>query len=150
MTWHWGVPVHNADRPNLYSGNAPEGTGSVGIQSPQRGAYIGREISTAETGQQSFRGAVLVLSTCDWDVLATAVIRRGQAAHCSHLRSRVSVGIKAPKGNQHRQQSARDKERSRPSGTMFLTLPDHGTSIVARHRSPGLCKSTPLVDTALN
>ena len=55
----------------------------------------GRGISSAETSKQSSRGAVLVQNTCDWDTLATAVVRRSQTAHCSHLRSRVSVGLEA-------------------------------------------------------
>ena len=53
-----------------------------------------------ETCQQSLRGAVLVPSTCGWDTLAAAVVRRSQAAHCSHLRSRVSVGLEAQQSNQ--------------------------------------------------
>ena len=61
-----------------------------------------------ETCQQSLRGAVLVPSTCGWDTLAAAVVRRSQAVHCSHLRSRVSVGLEAPKSNQHRAQSGRE------------------------------------------
>ena len=62
-------------------------------------------ISKAETCQQSFRGAVLVQNAYGWDALAATVVRRSQTAHCSHLRSRVSVGLEAPKGNQRRQQS---------------------------------------------
>jgi hypothetical protein len=62
-------------------------------------------ISKAETCQQSFRGAVLVPNTYGWDTLAATVVRRSQTAHCSHLRSRVSVGLEAPKGNHEGQQS---------------------------------------------
>ena len=67
--------------------------------------------------KEGSRGAVLVPSTCGWDILAGAVVRRIQTSH-SHLRSRVSVGLEAPKGNQRGQQSGRG-ERSRPSATMF-------------------------------
>ena len=54
--------------------------------------------------KEGSRGAVLVPSTCGWDILAGAVVRRIQTAH-SHLRSRVSVGLEAPKGNQRGKQS---------------------------------------------
>ena len=92
-----------------------------------------------ETCKQSFRGAVLVPNTYGWDTLAATVVRRSQTAHCSHLRSRVSVGLEAPKGN-HERAAERGEERSRPSGAMFLTLPDQATSLLTRHRSPGLCQ----------
>jgi hypothetical protein len=58
-----------------------------------------------ETCQQSFRGAVLVPNTYGWDTLAATVVRRTQTAHRRHLRSRVSVGLEAPKGNHEGQQS---------------------------------------------
>ena len=58
-----------------------------------------------ETCKQSFRGAVLVPNTCGWNTLAATVVRRTQTAHRRHLRSRVSVGLEAPKSNQRRQQS---------------------------------------------
>ena len=73
---------------------------------PRESMHMARQfISKAETCQQSFRGAVLVPDTYGWDILAATVVRRSQAAHCSHLRSRVSVGLEAPKSNQRRQQS---------------------------------------------
>ena len=55
--------------------------------------------------KEGSRGAVLVPSTCGWDILAGAVVRRTQTAHRRHLRSRVSVGLEAPKGNHEGQQS---------------------------------------------
>ena len=65
---------------------------------PRESMHMARQfISKAETCQQSFRGAVLVPNTYGWDTLAATVVRRSQTAHCSHLRSRVSVGLEAPK-----------------------------------------------------
>ena len=58
-----------------------------------------------ETCKQSSRGVVLVQDTCGWHTLAATVVRRNQTAHYSHLRSRVSVGLEAPKGNHEGQQS---------------------------------------------
>ena len=66
----------------------------------------------AETCKQSSRGAVLVPSTYGWDNLAATVVRRSQAAHCSHLRSRVSVGLEAPKGNQRGSRAGRRAEQT--------------------------------------
>ena len=54
--------------------------------------------------KEGSRGAVLVSSTCGWDTLAASVDNRSQTAHCSHLRSRVSVGLEAPKSNHEGQQ----------------------------------------------
>ena len=73
---------------------------------PRESMHTARQfISKAETCKQSFRGAVLVPDTYGWDILAATVVRRSQTAHCSHLRSRVSVGLEAPKGNHEGQQS---------------------------------------------
>ena len=65
-----------------------------------------------ETCKQSLRGAVLMQSTCGWDIPAATVVRRSQTTHCSHLRSRVSVGIESPKRNQHRQQGGERAEQT--------------------------------------
>ena len=73
----------------------------------------------AETSKQSLRGAVLVRSTYGCGILAGAVVRRSQTAHCSHLKSRVSVGLEAPKGNQRREQSG-----ERAKQTFGSNVPD--------------------------
>ena len=75
---------------------------------PRERVHTARQfISKAETCKQSLSvaSAVLVQSTYVWDILAVVVVRRILTAHCSHLRSRVSVGLEARKGNQRRQQS---------------------------------------------
>ena len=95
-------------------------------------------ISKAETSKQSSRGAVLVLNTYCWDILAATVVRHSQAVHCSHLRSRVSVWLEAPKGNQRRQQSGERAEQT--FDNHVPDPPDHETSIVAQQWSYGLCQ----------
>ena len=73
---------------------------------------MGQFIPRAETCKQSFRGAVLIPDTYGWDIMAATVVRRSQAANCSHLRSHVSVGIEAPKGNQRGQQRGERAEQT--------------------------------------
>jgi hypothetical protein len=62
--------------------------------------------------KEGSRGAVLVPKTYGWDTLAATVVRRSQTAHCSHLRSRVSVGLEAPKGNQGGSRAGRRAEQT--------------------------------------
>jgi hypothetical protein len=44
-----------------------------------------------------------------FETLAVWLVDTAQAAHCSHLRSRVSVGLEAPQGKQRVQQSRRER-----------------------------------------
>ena len=83
---------------------------------------------------------MLVQDTCGWHTLAATVVKRSQTSHYSHLRSRVSVGLEAPKGNHEGHAAERGEERSRPSGAMLLTIPDQATSLLILHQSPGLCQ----------
>jgi len=53
-----------------------------------------------ETCKQSLRGAVLVQSTCGWDILAAVVMRRHQEAHSGHLGSPEPVLLWAHETNQ--------------------------------------------------
>ena len=86
---------------------------------------------------QGLRGAVLVQNTYDWDTLAATVVRRSQAAHCSHMQSPEVQCVCWARGA--KRQSApgaeREAKRSRPSAAMFLTVPDQGPSTLARQWS---------------
>ena len=79
---------------------------------------------------------MLVQSTYGWEILAGAVVRRSQTAHLSHLRSRVSVGLEAPKGNQRGQQSGREAEHD--FGSKFGPRMRGLKSLLTRPRSGGL------------
>ena len=84
---------------------------------------------------------MLVPSTCGWDTLAAAVVRRSQTAHCSHLRSRVSVGLEAPKGNQRGSRAGRRAEQT--LGSKFGPRMRGLKSLLTRPRSGGLRQLQP-------
>ena len=60
----------------------------------------GCSIMGAETCQQSLRGAVLIPSTCGWDILAGVAMRRHREARSSHLDSRDTMLLSARKSEQ--------------------------------------------------
>ena len=62
----------------------------------------------AGTCEQSFRGAVVVQCTYDWDILAAVVMRRHQEAHSGHLGSPEPVLLWAHETNQHGRRKGSD------------------------------------------
>ena len=127
--WHRGSNV-GAGRLRSVGGIGP-------AQTEMNPARVDPRESMQKTGRgwvgaggykEGSRGAVLVPSTYGWDALAATVVRRSQTAHCSHLRSRVSVGLEAPKSNQRRQQSG-EKSGADPREQVRAT--DAGAQVTA-------------------